>query len=219
MNRQDKRNLTISLSLLVAFILWTILVMFVDVKAIGPNGSKVGLGAINEFFFKLFGESATWDKISDIFMLFALAVAGVFAVFGVYQLIKRKSLKKVDADIIILALLYVAMAIFYVLFEKCVINYRPIIVEGELEASYPSSHTLLVCTILGSAIYQAVTRIKNKPLKITACAVLSVVMLFNALGRLLSGMHWFTDVVGGVILSAFLVSAYLFFAVMKKRKN
>ncbi len=198
----------LSLIYLVLFLLLTFLVMKVDVQAIGPDGSSVGLGSINGSVFEMFGSKPIWDKISDLFMVGSLLVAGGFAGLGIWQLISRKSLKKVDLDLYLLAGLYVVMMIFYLLFEVVVINYRPILVDGILEASYPSSHTMLVCVIMGSAAFQAGLRLKNRLLRYGMMIASSLVAILTALGRLFAGAHWFTDVFAAVLLSGFLVLLY-----------
>ena len=96
----------------------------------------------------------------------------------------------------------------YLFFEMNPINYRPILIDGYLEASYPSSTTLLVLGVMPSAIDQIHYRIKNVYIKriliVTAIAFSS----FMVLGRLISGVHWFTDIAGGVLLSMGLVMLY-----------
>ncbi len=219
MSKQDRRNLIISLSLLVAFALWTILVSFVGDEAVGPNESKVGLAGINVFFFNLLGSNETFDKLTDLTMLFSLGVVGVFALIGIVQLFKRKSLLKVDKDIYYFALTLILLAIVYVVFEKFIVNYRPILVDGKLEASYPSSHVMLTCTVLGCAIYEVLERIKNNGLKIALSTLFSFVILFTIIGRLFSGMHWFTDIVGATLLSIDLVITFIFFSEYTKQKK
>ena len=124
------------------------------------------------------------------------------------QFIKGKSLKKVDKDLIVLAIFYVVVVAIYVFYEIVVINYRPILIEGELEPSFPSSHILLAIGIMGTAIMQFQDRIKNKVLKVSAISISSLIVLCIVVGRARSGVHWFTDILGGVLISVALVLFY-----------
>ena len=97
---------------------------------------------------------------------------------------------------------------FYVFCEVVVINYRPVILEEGLEASYPSSHTVLVCCVMTTAIMQCVRLIKHEMLRNTAVLFSALMIVIMVVGRLLSGVHWFTDIVGGILLSVALVWLY-----------
>ena len=100
------------------------------------------------------------------------------------------------------------MLAVYFLFETVVINYRPVLIDGYLEASYPSSTTMLVMCVIPTAIMQFKVRIKNKLLQKIIIFTLAAFTVFMVIGRLVSGVHWFTDIVGGAILSAGLVTLY-----------
>ena len=203
------KSLITGVSLFVAFLAFTILVKFVDVAAVGPLGSKVGFSKINDAIFGVIGTSETWYHISEIFGILALIVAGVFVIVGIIQLIRRKSLKLVDNHILTLGVFYVVVAIAYLIFEVVVINKRPVLVDGVLEASYPSSHTMLSICILSSAIIEFHKFFNGKKKQLIALDVISIViMLVVVIGRLLSGMHWFTDIIGGILISLALVFIY-----------
>lgn len=184
-------------------------VKFIDVRAIGPEGSSVGLGAVNEAVHNLFGVHLEWYNITDYLGFAAIAVAGCFALLGVYQLITRKSLAKVDPDIYALAGCYVAAVLVYVLFEHVVISYRPIDLGAGLEASFPSSHTVLSLCIMSTAVEQLARRIKSNALSMALCIGCGAIGAAIVVGRLISGVHWFTDILGGVLISAAIVLAYL----------
>ena len=212
------KSLIAGISLFVAFVVFTVLVKFVDVAAVGPLGSKVGFSKMNDSIFKEIGTSDTWYNISEFFGTIALILAGVFVIVGLVQLIKRKSLKMVDNHILALGVFYVVVALTYILFEVLVINNRPVLVEGVLEASYPSSHTMLSICILGSAIIEIKRLFENKKkLVITLDVASVVVMVIIVAGRLLSGMHWFTDIIGGILISLALV--FIFHGVLKLIEN
>ena len=207
--KKFNKSLIAGISLFVAFAVFTILVKFVDVAAVGPLGSKVGFSKLNDTVFSAVGTSDFWYNISEIFGTLALILAGVFVIVGLVQLIQRKSLKMVDNHILVLGVFYVAVAITYILFEVVVINKRPVLVEGVLEASYPSSHTMLSISILSSAIIEIHKFFAGKKKFVIALDTASVVvMLVVVIGRLLSGMHWFTDIIGGILISLALVFIY-----------
>ena len=134
-----------------------------------------------------------------------------FAAIGGLQLIYRRSILKVDKEILLLGALYVVTVIFYILFEKVIVNYRPILMpDGEgLEASFPSSHTMLSCVILGSGLelLKKYAR-KDKTIQTALTAVFAVMLALIVAGRLLSGVHWFTDILGGILLSVALLNAW-----------
>ena len=187
-----------------------ILLRFVDVEAIGPQGTSIGLAQINQFFFKLFGVHLLWYTITDWLGVAALLTAAVFALAGLVQLIKRRSLLKVDKEIFALGVLYSAVIGIYVLFERVVMNYRPIILPGctKPEASFPSSHTMLVCVMMGSAFLIMHRYIKNKNLCRILQGICAVTIAVTVAGRLISGVHWFTDICGGILISTALLALF-----------
>lgn len=186
------------------------LVRFVDVQPIGPEGTRIGLASLNGAIFESFGVSTTWYKLTTVLGIVALLTAGLFALLGLWQLIKRKSLKKVDREILVLAGLYLVTVILYVLFDKIAVNYRPAILPDETapEASFPSSHTMLVCVVMGSAMTLIPKYVKMPAIRTALTAVCAVVLGLTVAGRLLSGAHWFTDIIGGVFISITLLSLY-----------
>jgi len=207
-NKIEKNSIFETLALIVLSFIYIIIVRKVDVQNIGPKNSEVGLASINSFFHNLLGRNMTIYKITEILGMIVLLIVGVYAVIGLMQLIKGKSLKKVDSKIISLGILYVLLGIVYVLFEKVIINYRPVIIDGELEASFPSSHTMLAICICISSIIVNKDYIKNKKyLKLTNIGLL-ILMSLIVVGRFVSGVHWFSDIVGGIIISITLLSCF-----------
>lgn len=203
-----KKKLCIAIILLTAFALWTILVSLVDVQAIGPEGSTVGLAGLNGFVHEFTGVNLLLYTLTDWLGLIPIAVTLAFAIFGLVQLIKRKSLWKVDCSILALGVFYIVVMAAYILFEMVVINYRPILIDRYLEVSYPSSTTMLAMCIMPTAAMQLNVRIKNTVVR--WCVIIAIVVFttFMVLGRLVSGVHWVTDIIGGVLLSAGLVMIY-----------
>ena len=203
-----RNSLIASISLLAAFMLWTVAICFVDVSAIGPQGSSVGFAGINGFVHNLTGVHLGLYNITDWFGLVPIFVCMGFGILGLVQWVKRKSICKVDHDILILGGFYIVTIAAYLFFESVVINYRPVLINGCLEASYPSSTTLLVMCVMPTAVMQFNSRIKNKALRNIVSVTIIAFIAFMVIGRLISGVHWFTDIVGGALLSAGLVMMY-----------
>lgn len=208
MKERNRKKIFITVSLLALFVLWTIAISHVDVQAIGPKGSTVGFATFNGFFHELTGVHMLIYTITDWLGLVPLCFALGFAFLGLVQLIKRKSLLKIDYSILVLGGFYIIIIAAYVLFEIFIINYRPVLIEGYLEASYPSSTTMLVMCVMPTAIMQLNSRIRNKGLRKTIACAIVVFTLFMVVGRLISGVHWFTDIIGGALLSTGLVMLY-----------
>ena len=210
-----RRNIIISIVLIILSVLFTVLVKNVDVKPIGPNESIVGFADINKLFHNLIGSNMTIYKITEVLGYIPIVMALVYVFIGLKQLIKRKSLLKVDKEIYVLALFYVLVVGVYVFFEKFVINYRPILIDGLLEASYPSSHTLMSICLCGSSIIINKKLFKNKFGDIEN--VFSVILiLLIVIGRIVSGVHWFTDILGGIIISSTLL--VIFYSIISNIK-
>ena len=215
MNKK-KRNFFISTILILLAVVFTILVKVVDVKQVGVNGTSIGFATLNQFVFKTTGVNMIWYHITDWLGLVPIFMAMAYALLGLVQLIKRKSLFKVDKEIIILGLFYIIVISIYIFFEKVIVNYRPILMNGFLEASYPSSHTLMTICLCGSSIIVNKKMFNNKITKLMN--ILSLIIIFiTVIGRLISGVHWFTDIVGGIFISiALLMTFHSVIDVIKK---
>lgn len=208
MKKENQRNVCIATCMLFAFFLWTATIQFIDVQTIGPQGSSVGFATLNGFVHNLTGVHMSLYAITDWLGLVPLAFVMGFALLGLVQWIKRKYLLKVDYSILVLGGFYIVVMAVYVLFEVFVVNYRPVLIGGILEASYPSSTTMLVMCVMPTAIMQFNARIKNNILKRFVASAITAFVVFMVIGRLLSGVHWFTDIIGGALLSAGLVLMY-----------
>ena len=207
----EKKNIKlffVGVSLLAAFVLWTVFVCFIDVRAIGPHESSVGFAALNGCIHNLTGVNMYLYVITDWLGLVPIGVAFSFAVLGLVQWIKRKRLLKVDRSILTLGGFYIVVMAVYILFEIVVINYRPTLINGYLEASYPSSTTMLVMCVMPTAMMQFSTRIKNDLFRQCVLFTITVFIAFMVIGRLVSGVHWITDIIGGALLSTGLVLMY-----------
>lgn len=194
----------ITITLLSTFVLWTVAVRFVDVAPIGPNGSAVGFATLNGWFHRLTGVHMSLYVLTDWLGLVPVAVCFAFAVMGLSQWVRRKNIAKVDGDVLLMGGFYVLVLAAYLLFERIVINYRPVLIEGVLEASYPSSTTLLtLCVMLAALVW---LHCRTAPRWIVAVMVLFTA--FMVFGRLFSGVHWLTDIIGGGLLGGGLTALY-----------
>ena len=209
MKKTGVKIIFVGVGLLAAFAIWTVLVCFVDVDMIGPNGTSVGFASLNGYVHRLTGVYMSLYTVTDWLGLVPIAIGLGFAVLGLVQWVGRKSLFEVDRSILAMGVFYIAVVAAYVLFEMVVINYRPILIDGYLEASYPSSTTMLVMCVIPTAMMQLRKRIKSRALWRMVAAVSVAFIAFMVIGRLVSGVHWFTDIVGGMLLSAGLVTVYV----------
>ena len=217
MKKENQKNFYLGAYFLIAFVLCTVLLRFVDVKQIGPQNSKVGLSTLNQFIHNLTGTNMTLYNITDWLGLVPIAFVLGFGLLGLFQWIKRKHLKNVDYSIFVLGGFYIAVMAVYLLFETVVINYRPVLISGFLEVSYPSSTTLLVMCVMPTAIMQLNERLKNGILKKCLITLIVLFTIFMVAGRIISGVHWITDIIGGALLSTGLVTLYQ--AVVDLKKN
>ena len=208
MKKNEKKSLLIGSLFLAIFAVWTVLIQAVDVQPLGQNGTGIGFATFNCWFHHFTGANMVLYTITDWMGLVPVIICLSFAGIGLVQLMKRRSLFRVDADIMILGVYFVIVFLAYAIFERIPINYRPILIEGRMEASYPSSTTLLVLSVMPALIEQIQRRLSDVTAKriITIAAIAFAV--FMVTGRLVSGVHWFTDIVGGVLLSAGLFQLY-----------
>lgn len=215
MKKENLKNLCWALGLLASFTLWTWLVSIVDIAKIGPHGSSVGFSRINSWVHSLTGVHMWLYDVTDWLGLVPVAVGFGFAVFGLVQWIRRRNILKVDFSILALGVFYIITLSAYLFFEEFPINYRPVLIMGYLEASYPSSTTLLVLCVMSTALMQFKWRIKNKTARRIIFTAIVIFIVFIVFGRLISGVHWLTDIIGSILLSIGLVMLYKFVCTFK----
>ena len=192
MKQNKKKHMWMGIWFLLAFLLWTALIRCADVQAVGPYGTKVGFAVFNLWFHHLTGVHMTIYTITDWLGLVPIAVCLGFGFVG----------------ILLLGLYYVLVILAYLIFEMIPINYRPILIGGALEASYPSSTTLLVLSVMPTLVFQVGRRWKRKTVKRAVNLFVVLFSAFMVLGRAVSGVHWATDIVGSVLLSFGLFKLY-----------
>ena len=220
MKRNEIPGLWTGIGFLMAFLLWTALIRCVDVQAVGPNGTKVGFAALNLWFHGLTGVHMTVYTITDWLGLVPIGICLCFGAAGVVQAVKRRSLLRVDPDIILLGLYYILVILAYLIFEMIPINYRPILIDGVLEASYPSSTTLLVLSVMPTLKFQIERRTDKPPVRNVTGVFVIAFSAFMVIGRSISGVHWATDILGAVFLSTglFLLYRYAVDAADRRRE-
>ena len=206
--KQGKGLLLTGIVLLALFGVWTALIQVVDVRAVGETGTEIGFAAVNVRFHEWTGVHMWLYTATDWLGLVPVFVCLLFGAVGFAQLVRRRSLLKVDRDILLLGVYYVLVMGCYLVFETIPINYRPILIEGRMEASYPSSTTLLVLSVMPTLAEQAHRRLNGRRWKKTLTALTVLFSAGMVMGRLVSGVHWLTDIVGAVLLSGGLFCVY-----------
>ena len=219
MKVKGKKEFIIGVSGIGIFALWTFLIQIIDVKPKGVNGTEIGFATINTWLHSLTGVNMTLYTITDWAGLVPVFVCIAFGFVGLIQLIKRKSLLRVDFDIVALGIYYVIVIGGYLIFEMIPINYRPILIKGFMEASYPSSTTLLVLSVMPTIAFEAEKRIKNTAIKRIITIITVIFTIFMVVGRLISGVHWLTDIIGSIFLSVGLFYIYKGTVLWNSAKN
>lgn len=217
MEKTKRKKIICILTVTTIFVIFTIALMSYDVKEIGPMASSVGFSQFNDFMHHFIGVNMLYYEITDWLGLFPVFIGLIFAFMGLYQLIQRKSIKKVDRKIIGLGIYYVILIIVYIFFETFIINYRPILIDGFLEPSYPSTHIMISLCVLIPTHFMIKEMIKSKVLIITINLLISLVLIIIIFGRILSGVHWMTDIIGGLLLSSTLILSFLTFVPYKDK--
>ncbi len=208
MKKNGKNILITGMIMLILFAVWTVLIQTVDVQAVGQNGTDIGFAGLNVWFHKTTGVHMWVYTVTDWLGLVPIFICMIFGVVGLVQLIKRRSLLKVDKDIILLGIYYILVIFGYLIFEMIPVNYRPILIEGRMEASYPSSTTLLVMSVMPTFAFQVHRRIRNTKVRYVLYAFTALFTAFMVVGRTVAGVHWLTDIAGSVLLSSGLYLIY-----------
>ena len=220
MKENWKKGIMAGVLLLLVFALWTVLIQIVDVQPAGcyEPQKNVGFAGINTWFHGLTSFSESLYKITDWLGLVPIAVCGCFGVLGLVELIRRKSLMKVDRDILLLGIYYIIVIAADLAFEMITIISRPVLVDGleKPESSYPSSTTLLVLSVMPTLVFQVKRRMADTPARKAIIAATVLFTAFMLIGRLIAGVHWLTDIIGSVILSAGLYLIYRSAVVIKE---
>ena len=216
---KNKKGFTIPIILAVVFALLFIalilIVKTVDVAAVGPAGTEVGLSAVNSAVHNRF--DALFEKISKYIGYAAILVVALCAVLALVQLIKRKSILKIDGELLALGGVFAITAGLYALFEVAVVNFRPVLEEGQTfpEASFPSSHAMLIAVVfIATAVFVHKHLLADKPvLRNIIVFALSLIGVTGVFCRFFSGVHWLSDIIGGILVSLALI--FLYYAIVR----
>lgn len=208
MKEKKRRTLFAGMMLLAVFAVWTVLIQYVDVQPVGQNGTDIGFATLNVGFHKLTGVYMAIYTITDWLGLVPIFICMFFGGMGLVQLAQRKSLLQVDRDIIFLGVYYAIVIAGYLIFEMIPVNYRPILIEGRMESSYPSSTTLLVLSVMPTLVFQVGRRVKNAVFRTWINRMTVIFSVCMVIGRAVAGVHWITDIVGAVLLSAGMFCIY-----------
>ncbi len=219
MQEKQKKTLFTGIGLLTAFGIWTLLIQYVDVQSAGQKGTNIGFATFNVWFHKITGVHMWIYTVTDWLGLVPIVICLCFGGLGFVQLIKRRSLFKVDTDILLLGVYYILVIFGYLFFEMVPINYRPILINGFMEASYPSSTTLLVLSVMPTLKLQIYRRHTATAIRRISDIFVVLFSAFMVIGRLIAGVHWATDIVGSVFLSAGLFMIYWFSVITADEKN
>lgn len=203
-----KKSFLAGVVVLLLFIAWTVALHFVDVGAIGPQNSSVGFSTLNKTVHGVTGVHMLLYTITDWLGIIPICVALGFGILGLCEWVNRRKLLKVDYSLLALGVFYIVVMAVFIFFERFVVNYRPVLINGILEASYPSSTTMLVMCVMPTAFMQLNSRIKNKTIRVFISLIIILFIAFMVIGRLISGVHWFSDIIGGALLSLGLVMIY-----------
>ena len=155
---------------------------------------------MNQAIFEFFGVNETWEKITDVLLVAVILILGVFAVLGLVQWIQRKDIRKVDKELLfMLPSLFLIVVIYFVFAKVWIINYRPVLIDGVAEPSFPSSHALVAVTVLSMVMKALPKYVSDKRVRVIIDVLMVIIMGLIAFGRVAAGMHWLTDVLGGII--------------------
>ncbi|MBQ9987284.1 MAG: phosphatase PAP2 family protein [Erysipelotrichales bacterium] len=212
-----KRSLKLRMGiiLLCIFLIFTVLVMCVDVQNVN-HGTDIGFATFNVMFHRLIGYNKFMYCITECLSIIPIFVCIFFALLGCYQLWERKDLRKVDLDLILLGVYYGSVIFLYLFFESFPINYRPVLINGVLEASYPSSTTLLVLTVMLSCYKQVDRRVHHRRIQKGMKVIIGIFMIFMVVSRIISGVHWISDIIGSGVFS---VGLFLVYAAVIENKE
>ena len=168
-------------------------------------------------------DSNTWIKITDIILYASIAIVGLFAVLGLAQWISRKSIKKVDKQILWMVLPLALVVIVYLVCDKILtpdrFSFMPTRPDGSGEPSFPSTHVLVVTTVFFCISAALPKYIKSKVALFLIDIVMFALASLVATGRIMSDKHSYIDVAGSVVFALIFYGIYNAIIHRKKAKK
>jgi len=219
MKKNSKNYFIFAVQMSILTIAYTLLLKKIDVRPVGPEGSSVGFASINSFLAGVFKFNPLWYRISEALGYVAIGLCVIFVIIGIVQMVQRKSLGGIDRVLLVQGFFYAAIIALYILFDKLAITNAPVLINGELQPSFPSSHVVLVCCVMGMAIIAFDFLIESIGLRVMAALACWGIILLMCVGRLISGVHWFTDIVAGIMISISVVAFYHAIVLMPEREE
>lgn len=200
-----RKSLDIIISILwLILLIFTILVSFVDVKIYNVTNTEIGLYSLNKIFLVNSINSNYINIISNGIFLICLLVIILMLLLITFEYFKTKKINKNNLNFIIHFLI---MVLIWIIFDKIlIINYRPILINGNIEGSYPSTHVMVSTFVLLFLSDKLKKIFKNDKI----FYIISIgLIIIQSISRILLTMHWFTDIIGGLLIGCLLFFTFL----------
>lgn len=190
----------------ILFLVLTVSLLLVDVQSAGAQ--TVGWASLNFWWHDLISVQHGWHIVSNIVATVTLLALCAMVVWQFIIMLRGKSFRAFLKQWLAFDITVILLVLCYVLFQIVVVNYRPIMIDGMAEVSYPSSHILLFATLLPLIVCECWHNVPSKVWRRVIAVSALVLMVVGIVARALCGYHWLTDSVGALLLSAALVAWY-----------
>ena len=186
----------IYICLILITIIWTILVMRDSFLSLDNNIYNFVISFKNETLTTIFKMITSLASVKFIIVIFIISLLG---------LIKYK--KGIFFSIIICLDTIVNLIV-----KKIIGRNRPVKINWlvvEKGYSFPSGHTMISITFYGLLIYFITKSNIKKSTKILLSIILGVLILLIGLSRIYLGVHYFSDVIGGLLWGGLVLFSYI----------
>ncbi len=185
MKRRDQKNIIIISSLLCLFILNTIFVitgLTKDIDKIVYNFIISFRCDILDNYFKFITHLG---NASYVIILLGICIVLMRNKHALYLCFSSSS-----------------SVVFNTIFKNIIRRDRPnilrLITQGGF--SYPSGHAMITMCCYGYLFYYVYNFVKNKYLKIILLIILGILIISIPISRIYVGVHYFSDIIGGLLL-------------------